>query len=152
MQTKKIIPSSGWDAKEWLSIIVIVIGVALASTGITIWIKDCWQNAAPYFIGGVLACVIPLAIGVILLKSNTIKYEYPTATDTKLSKGDNIQVVLFVLVFICFIIGLGVALSSAIITTKYGWGIAEDYLIFGLLGAGAPMLLFIVLCGVFVKG
>jgi hypothetical protein len=151
MQTKKVIPSSGWDAKEWLSIIVITIGVALISTGITIWVKDTLQGATPYLIVGVLACLIPIIITVVSLKTKKLQYEYPTATDTKLSKGDNVQVALFVFVFICLIVGFGVALSCILITIKYGWGVAEDYLLYGLLGAGAPMILFILLSSVFVK-
>lgn len=151
MQTKQVIPSGGWDAEEWVSVIVFIIGVALITTGIPTWIKDGFSRGAIYLIGGIIACVIPFIFTVPALMKGTLKYEYPNSTETELSKSDNIQAFLFVLVFTLQIIGLGVALSSAILSWKYGWDFARYFLIYGLIGSGAPMVLFVILGSIFIK-
>ena len=150
-KTKQIIPGSGWDAPEWLSVIAVTIGAALITFGITLWVKEGFQHGLYYLIGGVLAIVFPFAITIKGMNKGRIEYEYPTAEKRKLTTGENVQVILFTLAFAFLIIGLGVALSSALITLKYGWAFAQNFLYFGLIGAGAPFVLFIILGSIFIK-
>ena len=151
-ETKQIIPGSGWDAKEWLSVIIITIGVALITIGITYWAKEGFQHGILYLACGVLAVILPFLLTVPRMLSGKLKHEYPTASKEKLSKGDTITVFLFVLAFALMIIGIGVALASILLTRKYGWwGFGEYYVWYGLLSAGAPMILVIILSSIFLK-
>lgn len=145
METKQVIPSEGWDGKTWLAIIEIVIGTALITTGIVTCCKSGIQSGLIYLIVGAVLVLFPVFKGVYELKAKKVKYEYPTAQETKLSVGDNIELVLFTIAFYLLIIGFGVALSCVLITLKYGWDVAEPFLHFGLLGGGAPLILFLFL-------
>ena len=149
--TKKIIPGSGWNAYEWVAVITITIGVALVTVGITEWVKAGVQHGAFYLVLGALAVFAPVAASVYKKMSGKAVYEYPTATNGKLTKGDKVMLFFFVLAFALMIIGVGVALSSALLTMKFGWAFAEDFLWYGLLAAGAPMVLFFIICGFFIK-
>lgn len=150
-KVKQIIPGSGWDLSEWIGVITVILGVALITVGITFWVKEGLHRGLIYVIGGALAIILPFAIAIINMNRGAIKYEYPTAENRKLSAGEHIETALFLLAFACLLIGFGVALSSAFITLKYGWDFAQYFLIYGLLGAGAPMVLFIVLGSIFIK-
>ena len=151
MKTKTVITGSGWDTKEWLGIIVFIIGVAAVTVGITMWMRDGFKAGAFYLIGGIIACILPFAITVPKLMKGTLKYEYPEAKDEELTKGDKIQVFLLTLSIACMFIGLGVALASALLNRQYGWDFAESYLYIGLLVAGLPFLLLVILGGTFIK-
>lgn len=150
-QTKQIIPGSGWDVKEWMAVICIIIGVALLSAGITIWAKEGLSQGWYRVSIGITLIFLPFLVGLINQSKGKIKHDYPTASSEKLSKGDKAQVVLLTLAFALLIIGIGVALSSALLTLRYGWAFAQNFLFFGLIAAGAPMLLLVILGSIFIK-
>ena len=74
-ETKQIIPGSGWDAKEWLSVIIITIGVALITIGITYWAKEGFQHGILYLACGVLAVILPFLLTVPRMLSGKLKHE-----------------------------------------------------------------------------
>lgn len=150
-ETKQIIPGSGWSASEWLSVIRITIAVALLTVGIVTWVKEDFRHGWYCILIGVLMIVLPLVSTLVGSSKNKVKYTYPTASNEKPSKADTIQVILLTIAFAFLIIGFGVALSSALLVFRYGWEFAQNFLYFGLIGAGLPMLLLMILGTVFIK-
>ena len=145
MRTKKEYVGSGWDAEDWFLIIAVIIGVALITTGIAVWVKEGFKSSILFLLGGVITCVLPFLFSVPALMKGKRKYEYPEAENRELTKRENASVILFSIAIYGLFVGLGVALSSILLAWRYDWGYAGDFLLYGLICAGALFFVFLFL-------